>query len=61
MKTFNIMGVHQFVGVGGHKKAIYRGNWLKRGLRQFVGTCQKRGRRIFLRGGRFDTPMNTMT
>ena len=42
MKTFNIMGVHQFVGVGGHKKAIYRGNCLKRGLRQFAGGLAKK-------------------
>ena len=42
MKTFNIMGVHQFVGVGGHKKAIYRGNCIKRGLRQFEGGLAKK-------------------
>ena len=59
MKTFNIMGVHQFVGVGGHKKAIYRGNCLKRGLRQFAGgLAKKRDQGVFVGG---DTPMHTMT
>ena len=31
MKNFNIMGVHQFLGEGDHKKTIYGMNCLKRG------------------------------
>ena len=31
------MGVHQFLGEGSHKKTIYRGDCIKRGLGQFAG------------------------
>ena len=30
INNFNIKGVHQFSGEGGHKKTIYIGNCLKR-------------------------------
>ena len=45
MKNLNIMGVHQFLGEGGHKNQPYIGNCLK------SGAWQKIGRRVFLRGG----------
>ena len=44
MKNVNIMGVHQFLGEGGHKSQPYIGNCLK------GGAWQKIGRRVFLRG-----------
>ena len=31
MKNVNIMGVHQFLREGGHKKTIHMGNCLKKG------------------------------
>ena len=31
------MGVHQFLGEGSHKKTIYRGDCINRGLGQFAG------------------------
>ena len=31
MNNVNIMGIHQFLGEGGHKKTIYMGNCLKGG------------------------------
>ena len=31
------MGVHQFLREGSHKKRIYRGDCIKRGLGQFAG------------------------
>ena len=37
MKDVNIMGFHQFLGEGGHKKYIYMGNCLKRGLGHIAG------------------------
>ena len=62
MKNFNIMGVHQFLGEGGHKKGICRGNCLKRGLGQFPGgLAKKREEDVFEEEGRVDTPMHTMT
>ena len=41
MKNVNIMGVHQFLGVGGHEKTICMGNCLKGGLGQFTGGLPK--------------------
>ena len=52
MKNVNIMGVHQFLGEGGHKKAIYMGNCLKRGLDNLKKAWQKIRRVLFFwRGG----------
>ena len=31
MKNVNIVGVHQFLREGGHKKTIHMGNCLKKG------------------------------
>ena len=60
MENVNVMGVHQFLGVGGHKKNNMYGKLLKKGgLDNLQGACQKIGRRMFLRG--FDTSMYTMT
>ena len=50
MKNVNIMGVHQFLGEGGHKETIYMGNCLKRGLDNLQKAWQKIGRRVFLKG-----------
>ena len=53
VKNVDIMGVHQFLGEGGHKKkSIYMGNCLKR------EAWQKIGSRVFLR--RVGTSMHTM-
>ena len=41
MKNVNIMGVHQFLGEGGHKETIYMGNCLKRGLDNLQKAWQK--------------------
>ena len=42
MKNVNIMGVHQLLGEGDHKKIKYMGNYQKRGLGQFAGGfCKK--------------------
>ena len=42
------MRVHQFLGEGDHKKTIYRGNCLKRGLGQFAeGLAKKREESVF--------------
>ena len=51
MKNFNIMGVYQSLGEGGHKKQYIGGNCLKRGLGQFAGGLSKKGERMFLKGG----------
>ena len=63
MKIFNMMRVHQFLGEGDHKKTIYRGNCLKRGLGQFAeGLAKKREESVFEGGGgRVDTLMHTIT
>ena len=37
MKNFNIIGVHQFLGEGGHKKNNIYGELHKRGLGEFTG------------------------
>ena len=65
--NFNIMGVHckiQFLGGQVHKKAIYRGNCLKRGMpgqfEDLRGVCKKEGV-VFLRGGVFNSLMHTMS
>ena len=42
MKNFNIMGVHQFLGEGGHKKTMHRGNFLKIWPGQFAGGLAKK-------------------
>ena len=42
MKNFNIMGVHQFLGEGGHKITMYRGNFLKRWPGPFAGGLAKK-------------------
>ena len=57
MKSFHIMGVHQFLGEGGHQKNNILMELAKK------GAWQKTGKRVFLRGGgrRVDTPMHTMT
>ena len=47
MKNVNIMGVHQFLVEGGHKKIIYMGNCLKRGLGQFAGGLVKNREGVF--------------
>ena len=52
MKNVNIMGVHQLLGEGDHKKKIY-GELPKK------GAWQKIRRRVFLRG--FHTSMHTIT
>ena len=44
------MGVHQFLGEGGHTKTIYMENFLKRGLDNLQKAWQKIGRRVFLKG-----------
>ena len=41
MKNVNIMGVHQLLGEGDHKKTKYMGNCQKRGLGQFAGGLAK--------------------
>ena len=65
MKNFNIVGVYQSLGEGGHKKQYIGGNCLKRGLGQFPGgLSKKRGEGVFEAGGGggvVDTPMHTMT
>ena len=38
MKNYNILGVHHFLGEGGHKKTMYRGNLLG----QFAGDLAKK-------------------
>ena len=54
------MGLHQFLGVGGHKKTIYMGSCLKRGLGKFAGGFAKnREEAVFERG--IDTSMRTIT
>ena len=60
MKNVNIMEVHQVLGEGDHKKAIYMGNCLKRGFENLQKAWQKIRRKVFLRG-RVDTSMHTMT
>ena len=48
MKNFNIVGVYQSLGEGGHKKQYIGGNCLKRGLGQFAGgLSKKRGEDVF--------------
>ena len=48
MKNFNIVGVYQSLGEGGHKKQYIGGNCLKRGLGQFPGgLSKKRGEGVF--------------
>ena len=42
MKNFNIIGVHQFSGEGGHKKQDIGGICLKRELGQFAGGLAKK-------------------
>ena len=62
MKNVNIMGVHQFLVEGGHKKIIYMGNCLKRGLGQFArGLAKNREEGVFEGGMGGDTSMHTMT
>ena len=52
MKKFNVMGVHQFLGEEGSQKTIYRGNWLKRRLRQFAGDLVKKREEGVFEGGK---------
>ena len=48
MKNVNIMWVHQFLGEGVQKKAIYMGNCLKRRLGQFArGLAKNREEGVF--------------
>ena len=53
MKNFNIMGVTRKIRLFGTQKAIYRGNFLKRGLGQFAdlrgGLAEKSGGHVFER------------
>ena len=59
MKNVNIMGVHQFLGEGCHKKNHIYGELPKKGgLDNLQGAWQKIRRRVFLRG--VDTSMHTM-
>ena len=59
MKSFNIIGVHQFLGEEGHKKTAYRGNSLNMGAWTICrGTWQQRDRMVFLKG--VNTPTHTM-
>ena len=52
MKNANVMGVHQFLGDGDHKKAIIYGELLKKvGLDNLQWAWQKIGRRLLLREG----------
>ena len=53
MKNVNIMGVHQFLGEGGHKKTIYiYGKLPKRGgLGQFTGDLAKNRKECVFVGG----------
>ena len=58
MKNVNIMGVHQLLEEGGHKKTIYMGNCLKRGawticrgLEQFAGGLAKNREKGVFEGG----------
>ena len=59
IKNVNIMGVHQFLGEGGHKKTIYMGNCLKRGSWTICGGFAKKNRKkgVFLG---VNTLMHTM-
>ena len=50
MKNVNIMRVHHFLGEEGHKKTIYNGNCLKRGLGNLQKAWQKIRRIVFWRG-----------
>ena len=53
MENVNIMGVHhRGEGGGGHKKTIYRGNCLKRGLGQFADNSAKNREEGTFDGGR---------
>ena len=63
MKNVNIMGVHQFLGEGGHKKTIYMGNCLKRDLDNLQKAWQKIRKQEgpFEGEGEVDTLMHTMT
>ena len=64
MKNVNIMGVHQFLEEGGHKKTIYMGNCLKRGMfGPFAGGLAKSRAGVFegRAGVGVDTSMRTMT
>ena len=58
-KKFNIKGVHQFLGEGGHKEQ-YIGRIAYKGVDWTTCRGQKRRRRVFLRDG-VDTPLHTMT
>ena len=52
MKNANIVGVHQFLGEGGHKNRIIYGELPKKGdLDNLQGVWQKIGKRVFLEGG----------
>ena len=59
MKNVNVMGVHQFLVDGSHKKTIYGKLPKKGGLGNVQGSWQKIGRRVFLRG--VDTSVDTIT
>ena len=62
MKNINIMGFHQFLGEGSHKKTICMGNCLKRGAWPICREiCKNRveGVAVFLAGGGVDTSMHT--
>ena len=59
MKNFN-MGVHQFLGERRHKKAICRGNCLKRGLGQFAGGLAKKREDDVFEEGRGLIPQCTL-
>ena len=54
MKNVNIMGIHQFLGQGSHRKAIYMGNCLKSGLDNLQKVWQKIQRRVFLKLARLN-------
>ena len=41
MKNFNIMGVHQYLGEGGHKKNVYGEFPKKGGSHNLQGFCKK--------------------
>ena len=69
MKNFNIMGVHWKIRVlsGVHEKAIYVGDWHKKGglesfaeLRKAGNAWQENREWCFWGAGDGDTPMRTM-
>ena len=59
MKNVDIMGVHQYLGEGDHRKTIYIGGCLRRGLGQFAEGLVKNREGVF--EGGVNTSMHDVT